>query len=206
MTAIATAPANATRSLRTAGILFVIAGVGTPVEIALFNWGLSIHDPSGNYVPSLGTGFLVVLLAFLAGGAVLVSTLVGFVLLFSWDQGWRQSIFFVPGVGSVLGVFSFGFASGATLVPSIVIALGTILSGILVYQKRIFLTAGSLIFLLAMIVAQVPTVGMALDPLSSVLGFELRCVVGACYVVAGVAMIGGAAARHKLIRSGAIAR
>jgi hypothetical protein len=74
MTVIVAMPSDGTRTLRVAGILFLIAGAATPVEVALLRYSLSIKVPPGMYVysPSLVWAVAAVAAAAVVGGCVIV--------------------------------------------------------------------------------------------------------------------------------------
>ena len=200
MTTVAFLARDTTSPLRAAGKLFVVAGFTTPVSVGLEQFALSMKAPPDIYV--YGPAIVVALAAAVVGLVAGVSYLVAFVLLFSWRPGLRQLIFFGPALGGLLGVASFALDNAAVLVVGVFLSLLAVLSGFLVFQQRIFLTAGSIVFLLTMIVSQAPAVAETIDPSNSGLSFGLRYGVGGCYLVCGFVMLAAARARARLIADG----
>jgi hypothetical protein len=196
---------DGTGMLRAAGILILIAGIATPIYAFGFQWALSIKAPPDIYV--YGPGILAALAAGLFGLVGGVAFLIAFILLFVWNPGrGRQLIFFAPAVGAVLRVGSYVADGAVLLVIGVILSLLTVIAGFYVWRQRIFLQTGSLIFLLAMIVAQVPSLVQVSDPSDLMLFSVLEAGAGVGYLVCGLAMIRGARERSKLILSGAIAR
>jgi MFS family permease len=205
MTATTTAPSDGTHTLRVAGILFVIAGIATPVSAGVLQLSLSMKAPPDIYV--YGPGILVALAAGLAGLVAGIAYLVAFVLLFAWSPGrGRQLLFFAPALGGVIGVASWAIDDTGVLIVGVLLSLLAIVSGVYVFQQRIFLAPGSLIFLLTMILAQSPAVGELYDPSNQWLSLLLRSGGGVCYVVCGFAMMDAARKRSRLNHEGLLAR
>lgn len=195
---------DATTPLRNAGKLFVVAGIGSVASALLAQGAFSIPTPPDVYV--YGPSILLALAAGATGLVAGFSIAIAFVLLFVWLPGRRQLVFFGPAIGGFLGLASFVLDGTALLVLGVFLSLLAILSGLVVYQQRFFLTRGSLVFVVTMVVSLVPALASFVDPPGLGLELVLRGVVGACYVFCGFEMIHGARSRAGLIDEGSIAR
>jgi hypothetical protein len=178
------------RLLRATAVLFIVAGVLSLVGNGVLQYSQSIVDPPDTY-GSLGVFFVSLFVT--SAGAIAVT--VAFLLLFIGKPGlgW-QLMFLLTALTVFAGPVSFFIPDGSLFLIWLVVSLIEIGAGLVVWSRMIFGRMASLIFLITMIVPQLPRVvelfAPALNPLGTAI-LDFNYATGALYVACGIAMVFG---------------
>ncbi len=191
MTTPAVTRPTSTRPLRVAGVLFIVAGLASIAANATIQYAESIHRaPPDTFGP-----LVLIVPELAAAGIASLSFLVAFILMFAWQPrfGW-QLLFLIAAFGYLLEATRF-LNLGGSIIGDLVVGVGTVAAGLNVFARNIFTRGPSVLFLITMVIAQLPLVVSIFAPQPDAVIFVSEYVIAVLYVVCGVAMIRGARTR-----------